>query len=83
MPNPPPFQRGRPVMPDFLPADIAGVFAAQGLALDPQTRQKLDKYDALLLKWQKAINLVGPTTLEDRAVRHFLDSAQLLTLLPR
>jgi len=32
----------------------------------------------MLLKWQKAINLVGPRTLEARWSRHFLDSAQLL-----
>ena len=36
----------------------------------------------VLLRWQKAINLVGRTTLDDLWVRHILDSAQLIPLLP-
>lgn len=43
---------------------------------------RLEIYAALLVKWQKAINLVGPTTLPDLWRRHMLDSAQLLPLLP-
>lgn len=82
MPDSHSFNRGRPVMPDFAPADIAGAAASQGIHLDGATIAKLNKYDVLLLKWQKAINLVGPTTLEDRAVRHFLDSLQLIRYLP-
>lgn len=39
--------------------------------------EKLSIYERLLLKWQKAINLVSPTTLEDLAERHFFDSAQM------
>lgn len=39
--------------------------------------EKLETYEALLLKWQKAINLVGPATLDDVATRHFVDSAQM------
>jgi 16S rRNA (guanine527-N7)-methyltransferase len=35
-----------------------------------------------LAKWQKAINLVGPKTLDDVWRRHFLDSAQLRALIP-
>lgn len=69
-------------MPNFAPADIAGVMALHDIHVDDETLGKLNKYDALLLKWQKAINLVGPTTLEDRASRHFLDSIQLLRYLP-
>ena len=34
----------------------------------------------MLLKWQKAINLIGPRTIDQRWARHFLDSAQLLPL---
>ncbi|MBI1215763.1 MAG: 16S rRNA (guanine(527)-N(7))-methyltransferase RsmG [Alphaproteobacteria bacterium] len=37
----------------------------------------MEHYEQLLLKWQKAINLVGPATLDDVAERHFFDSAQL------
>lgn len=43
---------------------------------------RLETYAALLVKWQKAINLVGPKTLPDLWRRHFLDSAQLAPLIP-
>ncbi|HVJ41017.1 MAG TPA: 16S rRNA (guanine(527)-N(7))-methyltransferase RsmG [Dongiaceae bacterium] len=44
--------------------------------------KRLEIYAALLIKWQKAINLVGPATIPDLWRRHMLDSAQLLPLLP-
>lgn len=44
--------------------------------------KRLEIYAGLLVKWQKAINLVGPNTLPDLWRRHMLDSAQLLPLLP-
>jgi 16S rRNA (guanine527-N7)-methyltransferase len=47
-----------------------------------ETKQKLEIYHALLVKWQKAINLVSPATLADAARRHFMDSTQLLPLIP-
>ena len=45
-----------------------------------------DQLEALvdtLGRWQKAINLVGKATLEDVWIRHILDSAQLLPLIPK
>ena len=42
----------------------------------------LQTYKELLLKWQKAVNLVAPSTLKDVDKRHFLDSLQILPLLP-
>lgn len=42
---------------------------------------KLELYHALLLKWQKALNLVSPKTLDEVWNRHFIDSAQLAALL--
>lgn len=36
----------------------------------------------LLVRWQKAYNLVGRSTLEDPWRRHILDSAQLLRYIP-
>jgi len=39
-------------------------------------------FDELLLKWQKAINLIGPGTVPERWTRHYLDSAQLRPLAP-
>ena len=82
MPDSQSFNRPRPVQQNFPPADIAGALAAHGIHVDQAALARLNKYDVLLLKWQKAINLVGPTTLEDRANRHFLDSVQLIRYLP-
>lgn len=39
---------------------------------------RLEIYHALLVKWQKSINLVAPSTLTDIWGRHILDSLQLL-----
>ena len=49
--------------------------------VDENTLYRLDVYIGLLKKWQKAINLVGPKTLEDPWRRHILDSAQLIDLV--
>lgn len=47
-----------------------------------ETLDRLQLYADLLVKWNRAINLVGPATLADLWRRHMLDSAQLLPLLP-
>lgn len=44
--------------------------------------EKLKAYEALLRKWQRAVNLVSPATLDQAWERHFLDSAQLAEYLP-
>mgnify|MGYP001809657060 CR=1 FL=1 len=49
----------------------------------PEQMDKLHAYAALLVKWQKSINLVGPDTIPSLWRRHFLDSAQLFPLLPQ
>lgn len=46
-----------------------------------ETLDRLRLYADLLTKWNQAINLVGRDTLSDPWRRHFLDSAQLYTLL--
>ena len=49
------------------------------------SRETLDRFRAyadLLCRWQKAINLVGSSTLPDLWRRHFDDSAQLFPMLP-
>jgi 16S rRNA (guanine527-N7)-methyltransferase len=49
------------------------------------SRETLDRfriYEALLRKWNPAINLVAKSTLEDIWSRHFLDSAQIYDLAP-
>ena len=56
----------------------------RGLGVDV-SRETMDRLDALadtLVRWQKAINLVGRTTIEDVWTRHILDSAQLVPMLP-
>ena len=63
-------------------SEFASELKALGINVSRETLQRLETYAALLLKWQAKINLVGPTTLPDLWRRHFLDSAQLLPLLP-
>ncbi len=52
-------------------------------AVSRETMARFRRYAALLVKWNRAINLVGPKTLDDLWRRHFLDSAQLRTYLPQ
>ncbi|NBX66721.1 MAG: 16S rRNA (guanine(527)-N(7))-methyltransferase RsmG [Proteobacteria bacterium] len=51
--------------------------------LPPDILLKLKAYEALLLKWQKAVNLVAPSTVDDAWNRHFEDSLQLVDLIPQ
>ena len=46
-----------------------------------ETLAGLDRYADLLVKWQAAINLVGPATLASLWTRHFLDSLQVASCL--
>ncbi|HEV8391869.1 MAG TPA: 16S rRNA (guanine(527)-N(7))-methyltransferase RsmG [Dongiaceae bacterium] len=63
-------------------AEFASELKALGINVSRETLQRLETYAALLTKWQAKINLVGPATLPDLWRRHFLDSAQLVPLLP-
>lgn len=56
---------------------------SEGLVIAEEKFENLRLYDAMLHKWQKAINLVSPTTLSDSWNRHILDSAQLSAHLPQ
>jgi len=57
--------------------------AMLGLAdLSPDFLQRLKIYERLLGKWQRVINLVGPSTLENIWVRHFADSLQVSDAVP-
>lgn len=56
-------------------AEVSGV--------SPDTLSRLEAYVAALIKWQKRINLVSRTTLDDVWARHILDSSQLHALLPK
>ncbi len=44
--------------------------------------KRLEIYHALLLKWQKAINIVSNKTIDEAWHRHFIDSAQVVKLIP-
>jgi 16S rRNA (guanine527-N7)-methyltransferase len=66
-------------MPDLSP-DRAGA-----LALTPvsrETAERLDRFVALLLRWQKTTQLIAPSTVPTLWVRHIADSLQLLDLVP-
>lgn len=64
-----------------LPLMTAEAFRQQ-TDVSRETFEKLEMYAALLVKWQKAINLVGKSTLPDLWRRHMLDSFQLLSFVP-
>ena len=56
-------------------------FAAR-FAVSRETLDDLERYAALLARWQKTLNLIAPRTLPTVWERHFADSAQLLALAP-
>jgi 16S rRNA (guanine527-N7)-methyltransferase len=59
------------------PERFAAVFG-----VSRETLEKLAAYADLLKRWQKTINLVAPSTLDDIWHRHFADSAQLVRHAP-
>lgn len=65
-------------MAEFLTAAEVG----HKLDVSRETLQRLETYVELLLKWQRAINLIGPGTVEDVWRRHILDCGQLKRYLP-
>ena len=65
-------------------ADLAAD-KARALALVPVSRETLDRLDrfvALLLRWQERINLIAPSTEQNLWTRHIADSLQLLPFAP-
>ncbi len=53
-----------------------------GIDVSRETWEKLEIYRDLLIKWQKAVNLVSGKSLPEAWERHFEDSAQLAAHLP-
>ncbi|MCI2394673.1 16S rRNA (guanine(527)-N(7))-methyltransferase RsmG [Aliiroseovarius sediminis] len=47
-----------------------------------ETMERLERYAQLLKKWNPAINLVAPSTIDALWSRHFLDSIQIFSLAP-
>jgi 16S rRNA (guanine527-N7)-methyltransferase len=58
----------------------------RALALTPVSRETLDRLDrfvALLLTWQRTMHLIAPSTVPHLWTRHVADSLQLLELAPQ
>ncbi len=64
------------------PSPMSATEAATVLGLAPAETASLSLYLELLSKWQRRINLVGRTTLDDPWRRHILDCGQLRRHLP-
>lgn len=47
------------------------------------SRETLEKYVAMLLKWNQKINLIGPSTESEIWERHIKDSLQIVPLIPK
>jgi 16S rRNA (guanine527-N7)-methyltransferase len=47
-----------------------------------ESLRRLERYVALLLQWQRRINLIGPSTAGQVWQRHILDALQLVPLIP-
>jgi 16S rRNA (guanine527-N7)-methyltransferase len=57
----------------------------RALGLTPVSREtltRLDRFTALLLEWQRRVNLIAPSTAPTLWTRHIADSLQLLALAP-
>jgi 16S rRNA (guanine527-N7)-methyltransferase len=71
-----------------VPRDLAGPdtfrreMKALGIDVSRETLDRLAAMAETLERWQKAINLISRTTVDDLWSRHILDSAQLVALLP-
>ncbi|MEP3345143.1 MAG: 16S rRNA (guanine(527)-N(7))-methyltransferase RsmG [Litoreibacter sp.] len=48
-----------------------------------ETLERLKIYEVLLTKWTSKINLVSKSTIPDMWTRHFLDSAQVFSQIPK
>ncbi len=51
-------------------------------ALPEETLRRLEIYASLLQKWQRVVNLVGKSSLDDLWVRHIADSLQVSEAVP-
>lgn len=62
--------------------DSAEQLIASVWPVSRETRQRLQIYADLLRQWQKRINLVAPSTLDETWRRHIADSVQTLAAAP-
>jgi 16S rRNA (guanine527-N7)-methyltransferase len=66
--------------PPDLTADRARAFALTPVSRE--TAERLDRFVALLLQWQRTTNLIAPSTIAHLWTRHVADSLQLIDLAP-
>lgn len=52
------------------------------LDVSRETQERFEIFAELLIKWNRSINLVSPSTVSEMWERHILDSAQLFNLVP-
>jgi 16S rRNA (guanine527-N7)-methyltransferase len=64
-------------------APLGSAAFAELVPVSRETLRKLETHLTLLQQWQRTINLVGRSTLDDPWRRHVLDSAQLHGYLPQ
>jgi len=64
-----------------LPADPRAEFLA-AFPVSRETEARLAQYEAILLKRNQTLSLISGTTADIVWTRHYLDSAQLLPLIP-
>lgn len=77
-------QSMRKVRPAYHPSDLSAD-RTRALALTPvsrETEERLDRFVALLLDWQKTTNLIAPSTIPELWTRHIADSLQIVPLAP-
>lgn len=72
-----PLDRTQHLPPISGPDEFASAFGSSPIEI-----ASLTTFAELLARWQKRINLVAPSTLDDIWHRHFADSAQLRELAP-
>ncbi len=66
-----------------MPHEDAFDFLNKHVNVSPETFHRFYLYHDLLVKWQEKINLIGNDSLPKIWERHFLDSLQLIPLIPK
>ena len=75
--------RGPAGLTPTLEIDIVDAAAFQrAFGVSRETMDRFAVYERLLRLWQKSINLVSASTLDEVWPRHFADSAQIVALAP-
>jgi 16S rRNA (guanine527-N7)-methyltransferase len=64
-----------------LPADPRQTFL-EAVPVSRETELRLEAYEKLIIERNQTLSLISHTTERDIWVRHFLDSAQLMALIP-